>query len=113
MSACQCSYGYEDSDDGYAEFARVRRVARTRKDHQCLECGAVIPSGSHCCNAFWVGGGEVCNAYRCPTCAALAELVAEINKACPLWGGLRDSCDYTDGVDWYEWHQKAKSLSAS
>jgi hypothetical protein len=108
MPLCGCSYGYEDADDGEpCSVWREKRITATRKAHRCCECGATIPVGSHCCYAFGVYDGSATTYYRCPTCAALAELLAMMNQECPLWGGLEESCDYTDGVDWREWHDKA------
>lgn len=108
---CACRYGYEDCDE-YSAIWRESRVAKTRKPHRCYECGDAIPAGSSCCAAFWAGGssGGPVTAYRCFACAALAELVAEINKACPLWGGLRESAQYTPGVDWDEWRARMKAF---
>ena len=108
MSTCACQYGYEESDS-YASVWREASVAHARKAHTCCECGDEIPPGSACCYAFCVADGEAMTYYRCVSCATLAELVANINEACPLWGGLRDSADLAD-VDWAAWQEKNRLL---
>jgi hypothetical protein len=98
-TTCGCHLGYEDCDS--ALLWSEGRVTATKKPHKCYECHDEIPAGSRCCKASWMQarGERWTTAYRCATCAALAEYVALTNGACPLWGGLSESCDGA-GVDW-------------
>lgn len=107
--SCHCSYGYEEGEP--CDVWREGQVQRSRKPHRCCECGDVIPAGSRYCYAFSVYDGMPNTFRRCASCATLAELYAELNKSCPLWGGLSEACEYSEPpIDWREWRQKAKSL---
>jgi len=103
--SCVCSYGYDEGDYD-CTFWRERSIGKTRKEHKCYECGDTIPVGSRCCTAFSITSEHGSTMYRCLTCAVLAELIAELNKSCPLWGGLRETCEDNE-IDWYEWRAKA------
>lgn len=99
-ATCGCGFGYEECDS--ALLWNEARVAASRKEHKCYECGDPIPAGARCCRASWIQsrGDKWMTAYRCVTCTVLAEYVAEQNEACPLWGGLSESC-FEAGVDWF------------
>lgn len=112
MSGCHCQYGYDPEDCDQGDPCQVwseGRVKRTRKPHRCCECNDAIPPGSACCYASHLCDGEWETEYRCVSCSTLVELVAELNKACPQWGGLDDAAEAA-GVSFSEWQEKARRL---
>ena len=97
---CGCgTYGYENNDDA-GKLWQEKRVGATRTEHNCGECGEVIPVGSRCCKAWGLYDQKWEAWYRCVSCAVLAEYVAEQTKTCPLWGDLADAA-FEAGVDFY------------
>jgi len=105
VSGCTCEhYGYDSSacDNDYAAVWRTERIESTRKKHKCSECGSTIEAGSRCCKATSLTRGDGWYVwYRCLNCAALAEVMADKYKTCPLWGGLFEFCDnYGEAETW-------------
>lgn len=86
-----CAYDYEPGDE-YCDLFEERAVV-ARKNHRCEECGATIQKGEKHEVAKGLYEGQWSEARRCPACVILAELVATLNEACPLWGGLDASVD--------------------
>lgn len=91
-----CSMPYEDS--GYGEVAELwtEKRVKARKRHGCCECGQPIEPGMVYGQATYLYYGRWYTSRRCPACMILAEMVATITGACPLWEGLGESVDYAN-----------------
>jgi len=49
-------------------FYAKRRVERTRKIHNCYDCGKTIPKGSTCVDSATVYDGNFMHGYFCSEC---------------------------------------------
>lgn len=89
-----CGMPYEDGDD-YSTLWREGKH-RARIEHVCEDCGCTIPVGEEYGKATALYDGEWTDWKRCAACLLLAEMVATVTGACPLWGGLSESVGYAN-----------------
>lgn len=100
---------YEDGDGEYCAIWEERWV-RGRKSHRCCECGGKITVGERHGYGKGLMAGEGWQTFRrCAACMMLAEQVAQINGACPVWGGLDMSADDAGLESSYEHRERLES----
>lgn len=92
MSLCGMPYEDYGGDVEPCECWREWKV-KARKPHPCEECGGTIAAGEVYGKATALVDGSWRDWRRCAACLILAELVATLTGACPLWGGLAESCE--------------------
>jgi len=51
-----------------ADFYKNKHVSQTRKDHNCYDCGHVIPTGSEAAKSCTVLEGQFLHGYFCYSC---------------------------------------------
>ncbi len=93
MTLCP-HFDYEQVDDPSDVWEE--KEVRARKEHTCCECGKSINPGEQYGLAKSPFDGSWSTFRRCPACLILAEMVATMSEACPLWGGLSEAVDYAN-----------------
>mgnify|MGYP000084118037 FL=1 len=87
-------------NDGPDVVCQVNAVVRTRKQHRCEECGAVIPKGDLAENVTGLCDGSWFSGYFCGACEKTRHTIHEHEIAegchwaeswCPV-GELEDYC---------------------